>query len=358
MWRVAKLFPLLAIAWGGLVFGQASTGGNAYVPGITANSSAGGDASGPFSNLSVNSTGGVPFAPSATIDATNPANLVGGSGRTVPANALQGLTWRSVTSGTVTITSSDNSPGGIHVTELSAWAATLPQIGTSGIAANAFSTILCNEGAGVGTITPSTSTINSTTSINLASGQCVHISADESGSNYIGILEGVLLPMSASNLTGGTMAGTTALINVAVMQATGFSPTSATCSGTSDRFNLPATHELGFCVNGNEVGFVDASGNVINSVAAPTITAITGTCTYGTAVGNGKTSGVTVASGSGTCSFRATYSVSQTNGYQCGGSDETQSTQAITVAHTTNSCTMRITSAVASDNVSWTANPY
>lgn len=104
---------------------------------------------------------------------------------------LPGSSVRYVAASSVALVSTDN---GNVVSEsyATAWTATLPQVGTSNITAGAFQLLLINTGAGAGTLTPTTSTINGGASITIAPGSWALIFADNSSSpgNYVAVAAG------------------------------------------------------------------------------------------------------------------------------------------------------------------------
>lgn len=106
-----------------------------------------------------------------------------------------------------------NDVGGIVVqTDASSWTATLSAINSSGFYPGAYNVILYNAGAGVGTLTPATSTINGASSLSVPSGAAFWIFADNTTSpgNYAAI------PWSGALSNSGVTPGSYTSANITV----------------------------------------------------------------------------------------------------------------------------------------------
>ena len=96
-------------------------------------------------------------------------------------NSVPALSNRADDDGTVSLLSTDRAKA-VFVGHATANAVSIAQAGTAGFEAGYF-TYLCTTGAGTTTLTPTTSTINGTTTLTLREGDCALIISN--GTNYI-----------------------------------------------------------------------------------------------------------------------------------------------------------------------------
>ena len=107
-------------------------------------------------------------------------------------NSISGLPSRADNDGTVTIATTDRNSV-VNVGHATANAVSIAQAGVA--AGNGFiggwQTIVCTTGAGLTTITPSTSTINTYTTLTLRQGECARIFVPtEADTNYLATIDG------------------------------------------------------------------------------------------------------------------------------------------------------------------------
>lgn len=213
----------------------------------------------------------------------------------------------------LTLSSTDNG-NAVAQSNAAAVAATLPQIGTSSIAAG-FQVLLLNQGAGTITVTPTTSTINGASTLTVPQGQDCLIVADNATSpgNY-NTLCGMPTQLLASSLVGGTNTNSTAYIFTnASWASVGWAVLGTACGNTNTaRSNNPGgsgSPTFGICTNGSQAVTWDGQGiqqpinPPVDVGSSPTITTASGTCVVGSKHGGPIQGSFAVTSGSGTCTF-------------------------------------------------------
>lgn len=156
------------------------------------------------------------------------------------------------TAASYTILSSDMGKTVTH-NKSTAVAVTLPQAGTTGFAAGVAYTEI-NQGAGVVTITPTTSTINGASTYTLAQGVGVYLISD--GTNWIAFSGGGGVSLAAANawLAGQAVTPSTVSISTAT-----FTPNFA----SSNNFNITLVHASCPCTLANPTNVVAGQSGVI-----------------------------------------------------------------------------------------------
>jgi hypothetical protein len=196
----------------------------------------------------------------------------------VIASSLPGTNVRYASSTSLTVGATDNG-GVIQQSNGAAVAATIAQAGTAGFPLGRYSTIIQNVGAGLVTLTPTTSTINGAATATIAQNASLMVFADLVG-NYIGINlppgisygTGVATALgvnlsAAGGLTTTVASGTSALGTGAI--------SSAACASvvTTAATNTATTDVVLASFNGDPTGvtgYIPATTGMLTIISYPT----------------------------------------------------------------------------------------